>query len=89
MSKRIQILEDRLSTTCLGPEQVYRVEKIIQELRAEMIFNISDKVYHVDYPEEVGTVIEKRVVFQGDWFLVRWDRTGSASLHASSALRHK
>tara|TARA_B100000131_G_scaffold168442_1_gene162797 strand:- start:14775 stop:15044 length:270 start_codon:yes stop_codon:yes gene_type:complete len=89
MSKRIQILEDRLATASLGPEEVYRVEKIIQELRDEMIFNILDRVYHVDYPEEVGTIIEKRVVFQGDWFFVRWDRTGSASLHASSALRHK
>jgi hypothetical protein len=63
---------------------------------AEVIeMNVSDKVTHVDYPHVIGTIVEKRQVFEGIWFLVRWNNRPSlpgyrgVSLHIPSALKRQ
>lgn len=50
-------------------------------------FRVRDRVTHIDYPDQLGTVIAKYRQGQiGHIYLVKWDQPGTCSRHIGHAL---
>ena len=54
-----------------------------------MGFKIGDRVTHVDFPSDVGTVVAKTQKWKGSLpiILVRWQNASTCSRHIPSALK--